>query len=114
MFVRIFTKIDFFPNKFFSIRITRIEHTGFQHNHIRTPLGGFYNHSEEPNCLLKENKLEGGTNIKVLTVSRDIEIGEELTCFYTFYSLSSPQPKNPVEKWKYRKVDNRFAKVTNN
>ena len=32
--------------KNFVIGITHIEHKEFQHDHIRTPLGGFYNHSE--------------------------------------------------------------------
>ena len=100
--------------KDFVIGITHIEHKEFQHDHIRTPLGGFYNHSEEPNCVLKKDELEDGTNVKVLTADRDIEIGEELTCFYTFYSLPPLQSKNPVEEWKYRKVDNRFAEITNN
>ena len=96
------------------IGLTHIQDKDFENGYIRTPLGGFYNHSEEPNCVLKKDKLEDGTNVKVLTADRDIEIGEELTCFYTFYSLSSLQAKNPVEEWKYRKVDNRFAEVTNN
>ena len=33
------------------IGITHIYDPNFQHNHIRTPLGGFINHSDDPNCV---------------------------------------------------------------
>jgi len=56
----------------------------------RTPLGGFYNHSEEPTCY----SIISEKNVKLVT-KRDIEEGEELT---THYSLSSwfgdKQPKS--------------------
>ena len=34
------------------IGITHIYDPNFQHDHIRTPLGGFINHSDSPNCEL--------------------------------------------------------------
>ena len=44
---------------------------------MRSPLGGFLNHSLTPNC---QAQLRGD---KIMIVSlRDIEIGEELTVFY--------------------------------
>lgn len=43
---------------------------------IRTPLGGFVNHSEEPNC-----KLIGGSKLYLVPL-RNIEQGEELTVYY--------------------------------
>jgi SET domain-containing protein len=49
---------------------------------IRTPLGGFYNHSTEPNC---ETKAVGYT--RRLQSINDIKAGEELTAFYTMYSM---------------------------
>jgi len=49
---------------------------------IRTPLGGFYNHSLTPNCFTKVDKKR-----VVLTTCRDIEEGEELTVFYTMAPL---------------------------
>jgi hypothetical protein len=51
---------------------------------IRTPLGGFINHSEDPNCELIDLKEE-----KYLKTIRDIEVGEELTLKYRLYSVSS-------------------------
>jgi len=35
--------------------ITHIYDPEFQHDYIRTPLGGFINHSETPNCELVED-----------------------------------------------------------
>ena len=50
---------------------------------IRTPLGGFINHSKEPNCELRYCTQYGGC--EALWVSRDIEAGEELTLKYNWY-----------------------------
>ena len=62
---------------------------------IRTPLGGFVNHSETPNCV----KVESQTRQRVtplydhdftkweLVTLRNIESGEELTMRYTFYKI---------------------------
>ena len=49
---------------------------------IRTPLGGFVNHSDEPNCI-KEKK----GNRYYLKTLRDINRGEELTVKYNFYKI---------------------------
>lgn len=46
----------------------------------RTPLGGFINHSKEPNCELKEVQ-----RFKYLITKKDIEPLEEITLFYTMY-----------------------------
>ena len=48
----------------------------------RTPLGGFYNHSETPNCW---KVLENGHYELVTT--KDIKVGDEITVWYTLYSL---------------------------
>ena len=50
---------------------------------IRTPLGGFGNHSDEPNCF----KLLMGPETWWIGASRDIEPGEELTWSYTLYNI---------------------------
>ena len=52
--------------------------------HIRTPLGGFGNHSDDPNCfkLLMEESGDWW-----IGASRDIEPGEELTWTYTLYNI---------------------------
>ena len=62
---------------------------------IRTPLGGFINHSEIPNCY--KTKLfytdEDTPNIKMnysvwnIIAVEDIKEGEELTVTYTFYKI---------------------------
>tara|TARA_B100001996_G_scaffold381105_1_gene369883 strand:+ start:4281 stop:4595 length:315 start_codon:yes stop_codon:yes gene_type:complete len=53
---------------------------------IRTPLGGFINHSEVSNCQL----LDIGTHL-VLECTKDIKRGEELTLTYQFYSLNGEE-----------------------
>ena len=50
---------------------------------IRTPLGGFINHSNEPNCI-KEKK----GNRYYLKTLRDITGGNELTVKYSFYKVA--------------------------
>ena len=70
---------------------------------LRTPMGGFINHSDKPNCV----KVESVTRQRVnplydhdfkkwdLSTLRDIDPGEELTVKYTFYKLKL----NPQEDW---------------
>ena len=50
------------------------------HGYVRTPMGGFINHSEEPNAKLVEVQ-----RIKYLYFLRDIKQGEEITLKYTLY-----------------------------
>ena len=62
---------------------------------LRTPMGGFINHSDTPNCV----KVKAVTRQRVnplydhdftkwdLVTIKDIEVGEELTVKYTFYSI---------------------------
>ena len=55
---------------------------------IRTPLGGFVNHSDDPNCV--KTKLHTDNYIKYnLVTIKDITGGEELTVKYTFYNMGS-------------------------
>lgn len=49
---------------------------------MRTPLGGFYNHSDDPNI----EKIRTDSRFFIVTL-RDIKAGEELTCTYTFYKI---------------------------
>jgi len=48
---------------------------------IRTPLGGFINHSEKPNC--KKLDLEDEWHLKTI---KEIKKDEELTLKYTLYT----------------------------
>ena len=58
---------------------------------IRTPLGGFINHSEKSNCIkIKEIlglKEVNQYNKYFLYTKQPIEEGEELTVKYTFYNV---------------------------
>ena len=49
---------------------------------IRTPLCGFINHSDKPNCVKKMFN-----NRYFLKTLRDIEKGEELTLSYEWYKI---------------------------
>ena len=48
---------------------------------LRTPLGGFVNHAEQPNA--KINLVAEG--VRALTIEKAIKKGEEVTVFYTLY-----------------------------
>ena len=59
---------------------------------FRTPLGGFINHSDKPNCTKSMFRVEvknGGVGYKAwrLFAIEDIESGDELTLTYTFYKI---------------------------
>ena len=70
-------------------------HLKFNGTIFRTPLGGFINHSNTPNCekvcLLMTN--HDNPNLKFdykkwnLITRQDIKKGEELTLRYTFYNI---------------------------
>ena len=64
--------------------IVHIENKNFPHGAIRTALGAFYNHSDEPNC----KNVAGFWHqlpVKYLMTSKPIKAGEELTAKYTLY-----------------------------
>ena len=48
---------------------------------MRTPLGGFINHSEQSNAEISLSE----ENIRGLTAKRNIRKGEEITVLYTLY-----------------------------
>ena len=50
---------------------------------IRTPLGGFGNHSDNPNCF----KIKFGQTKTWIGALRDIEPDEEITWKYTLYEI---------------------------
>ena len=55
---------------------------------IRTPLGGFVNHSDDPNCEKIKLQTENYIKYNLVTI-KDIEGGDELTVKYTFYNVGS-------------------------
>ena len=60
---------------------------------IRTPLGGFINHANEPNVVKVELLMTDQSRIKFdykkwnLVTLRDIKKGEEITIRYTVYNV---------------------------
>ena len=67
-----------------------MSHVKIEDTIIRTPLGGFINHSGNANCVKVELRM---TNEKFdyqkwnLVILQDIKEGEELTVRYTFYKI---------------------------
>ena len=60
-----------------TIGMTHIE---IENDLIRTPLGGFLNHSDNPNCERKQHN-----NSWFLKTINDIDKGKELTLEYSMY-----------------------------
>lgn len=58
--------------------ISHVKDERFSHGYIRTPLGGFFNHSKKPNCVA----VYEGDYIKLITIN-SIYCNEELTVDYT-------------------------------
>ena len=54
-----------------------------RHDWIRTPLGGFINHSEDPNCFINKNIHYHHGDQRELYTIKPIKKGEEITVFYT-------------------------------
>jgi hypothetical protein len=52
---------------------------------IRTPLGGFINHSNTPNCSRVETRISSLTTKWNVIVVENIAAGDELTLKYTMY-----------------------------
>ena len=51
---------------------------------FRTPLGGFINHNDSPNC----EKIEKNNELYLNTI-KNIKKNEELTVFYTLYNVET-------------------------
>jgi len=67
-----------------------ISHYRIDGEYIRTPLGGFINHSDEPNCQRHQVRVKPGFDKWSIMTLEDIEEGEELTLKYKLYD---PQKK---------------------
>ena len=62
-----------------------ISHYRIDGEYIRTPLGGFINHSETPNCQRSQIRVKPGYDKWSIMTLEDIEEGEELTLKYKLY-----------------------------
>ena len=61
-----------------------ISHYKIKDEIIRTPLGGFINHSDDPNCL---KYFDDG--FYFIRTKKLIKVGEELLLKYTFYEIET-------------------------
>jgi len=81
-------------------KIKRGQNLGISHIQIgkelfRTPLGGFINHSDNPNCTKSMARITNAADLTLKTDYKiwrlftldDIKEGEELTLTYTFYKI---------------------------
>tara|TARA_R110002020_G_scaffold294130_3_gene509956 strand:- start:11035 stop:11337 length:303 start_codon:yes stop_codon:yes gene_type:complete len=75
----LFTTVNLKEN--LPIGVTHIKDERFHNGYIRTPLGGFINHSEDPNCEWKEDE-KGVVHMKTI---KNIVKGGELTLKYKWY-----------------------------
>ena len=76
--------------------ISHVFAVGFKDGYIRTPLGGFINHSDTPNCYKVESHKESVLTYYNLHTPRDVEKGEELTVTYTIYNLDDSPNVAPI------------------
>ena len=65
--------------------IVHIKNKNFPHGYIRTALGAFYNHDDNPNCK-NSSGFWHQLPVKYLVTTRPIKAGEELTANYTLYN----------------------------
>ena len=75
----LFTLKDLEPYE--SLGLTHAHWFGEDNNLLRTPLGGFINHSETPNCKIT------GKMTRYLFTKEFIIAGSELTVKYRMYSV---------------------------
>ena len=66
----------------YELGISHVKDSRFENDYVRTPLGGFYNHSDNPNCQAYRD----GDFIKLKTI-KPIAAGTELTGKYWLYNL---------------------------
>jgi SET domain-containing protein len=64
--------------------VSHIKDLKAEDGYWRTPLGGFINHSSNPNCKKSENKFTKNLYLKAI---KNIKKGEELTIYYTLYPM---------------------------
>jgi len=83
--------------------ISHVKHPDFPQGWLRTPLGGFYNHTDTPNCKLKSayvGVFEDRLSCCRLITIKNIKKGDEITCSYSLW--------NDDNEWKKNLEDNSF------
>jgi len=66
----------------YELGISHVKDSGWSDGYIRTPLGGFYNHSNDPNI----EAYVDGKFIRIRAI-KSIAPGEELTGTYWLYNM---------------------------
>ena len=61
-----------------------VHHEQFPNGYVRTPLGGFVNHSDNPNCT---KMVHNEIGVVWLEAIKDIDPNEELTLKYSLYEV---------------------------
>jgi SET domain-containing protein len=78
--------LGLFANKTISqntlLGISHVKDDRFENGYIRTPLGGFVNHSDIPNC-----EFYNDGDFIMLRAIRNINEGNELTAEYWLYNI---------------------------
>ena len=54
-------------------------HNRDRHEWVRTPVGGFINHSDDPNSYIATDKGD-----RILHIIKPVKVGEEITVYYRF------------------------------
>jgi hypothetical protein len=67
-----------------------ISHYRINNEYIRTPLGGFINHSDTPNCGRSQIRIKPGLDKWNIIVIENISAGSELTLKYIIYNPEKP------------------------
>ena len=65
-------------SQYTELGVSHVKDNRFSHGYIRTPLGGFFNHSKKPNC----EAIYDRDFIKIKTLM-NINLGDEITVDYT-------------------------------
>ena len=69
-----------------NLGVCHIPNEDYENGYIRTPLGGFINHSDNPNVVKMEIINDQRYH---LIATREIDEGEEITVKYTLYDVGS-------------------------
>ena len=73
-----------------------ISHYRIDGEYIRTPLGGFINHSDAPNCGRSQIRIKPGFDKWSIIVTENIPKGSELTLKYIIYDPEKPPKVNDM------------------
>ena len=76
----LFVKEDIEENHEFGI--SHVQDERFKDGYIRTPLGGFFNHCEKPNCEAYQEE-----EFIKLRATKKIKKGDEITVRYWLYNI---------------------------